>query len=88
MLIKNLPQKSDGKTLLQMVLEKQDKITAGENAGIMNWLVFRLYLLFRFVLMQNYSCSQTFTYTLQNLLNVNYFTKIRGIIQNSCFFFF
>ncbi len=34
-----------------------------------------------------YSCGQKFTYTLQNLQSVNYFTQIRGIIQNACYFF-
>ncbi len=32
--------------------------------------------------------SQKFAHTLQNLQNVNYFTKIRGIIQNACYFFY
>lgn len=31
-----------------------------------------------------YSWSQKFKYTLQNLQNVHYFTKIRRIIQNIC----
>ncbi len=35
-----------------------------------------------------YSWSEKFTYTFQNLLNVNYFTKIRGIVQNACYFLF
>ncbi len=33
-----------------------------------------------------YSWSQNFTF--QNLQNVNYSTKIRGIIQNACYFLF
>ncbi len=32
-----------------------------------------------------YSWSQNFTYTFQNLQNVRYFTKKRGIIQNACY---
>ncbi len=35
-----------------------------------------------------HSWSQNFTHTFQNLLNVNYFTKIRGIIQIACYFLF
>ncbi len=35
-----------------------------------------------------HSWSQNFTHTFQNLLNVNYFTKIRGIIQIACYFVF
>ncbi len=34
------------------------------------------------------SWSQKFTYTFQNMQNVNYFTKIRGIIQNACYCLF
>ncbi len=34
------------------------------------------------------SWSQTFTYTFQNLQNFNYFTKIRGFIQNVCYCLF
>ncbi len=32
-----------------------------------------------------YSWSQNFTCTFQNLQNVNYFTKIKGIIENACY---
>ncbi len=32
--------------------------------------------------------THLFTHTLQNLQNVNYFTKIRGIIQNTCYCLF
>ncbi len=37
-----------------------------------------------------YSCGQNFTYTLQYLQNVSYFTKskIREIKQNACYFLF
>ncbi len=35
-----------------------------------------------------YSWSQKFTYTLQNLQNVNYFTKISGFILNACYCLF
>ncbi len=35
-----------------------------------------------------YSWGQKFTSPLQNLQNVNYFTKIRGIIQNACYCLF
>ncbi len=37
---------------------------------------------------EKYIVGQNFTYIFQNLLNVNYFTKIRGIIQNSCYCIF
>ncbi len=37
---------------------------------------------------EDVSWSQKFTYTFQNLQNVNYFTKIRGIIQNACYCLF
>ncbi len=43
---------------------------------------------YKYTEMHVYSWSQNFTYTLQNLLNVNYFTKIRGIIQNACYCLF
>ncbi len=36
----------------------------------------------------NYSWGQKFTYPLQNLQNVNYFTKIRVIIQNAFYCLF
>ncbi len=36
----------------------------------------------------HYSWSQKFIYTLQNLQNVNYFTKIRRIVQNACYCLF
>ncbi len=32
-----------------------------------------------------YSRGQMFTSPFHNLQNVNYFTKIRGIIQNACY---
>ncbi len=35
-----------------------------------------------------YSWGQKFTSPFQNLQNVNYFTKIRGIIQNACYYLF
>ncbi len=34
------------------------------------------------------SLIQKFTYTLQNLLNVNYFNKIRGIIIQNAYYLF
>ncbi len=38
--------------------------------------------------MRMYSCVQKFTHPFQNLQNVNYFTKIREIIQNTCYCLF
>ncbi len=35
-----------------------------------------------------YSWIQKFTYTFQNPQNYDYFNKIRGIIQNACYFLF
>ncbi len=55
------------------------------------WVCFTAQLLniSLFNYMHTYSCGQNFTYTLQNLQNGNYFTKIRGIIQqNACYFLF
>ncbi len=48
-----------------------------------NWNANIVYLLYTI-----YSWSQKFTNTLQNLQHVNYFTKIRGIIQNACHWLF
>ncbi len=55
-------------------------------------------LLFLYIFIYIYSWSQKFTYTFQNLQNVNYFNKImhyfayiikiRGIIQNACYCLF
>ncbi len=38
--------------------------------------------------MKIYSLGQKFTSPFQNLLNVHYFTKIRGIMQNACYCLF
>ncbi len=37
---------------------------------------------------EKYIVGQNFTYIFQNQLNVNYFIKIIGIIQNSCYCIF
>ncbi len=44
-----------------------------------------IYCIYTHIHTYTYSWSQKFKYTLQNLQNVDYFTKIRGIIQNACF---
>ncbi len=43
--------------------------------------------IYKYIYIYIYSCGQNFTYTLQYLQNVNYFTKIREIMQNACYFY-